>query len=174
MAISDENLRARVKKMSNWSSPGLDGLHAYWLKHLSSAHTRMASQMTECISTASIPTWMTTGKTHLIIKDPSKGMQPGNFRPITCLPSMWKLMTGIVSGTIYDHLLSQSLFPDEQKGSCSMSRGCKEQLLIDKLILKNCKRRKTNLHMVYIYYKKAYDRIPHSWNAYVFVRWTLR
>ena len=72
MAISDENLKARVRKMSNWSSPGLDGLHAYWLKHLSSAHTRMASQMTECISTASIPTWMTTGKTHLIIKDPVK------------------------------------------------------------------------------------------------------
>ena len=44
-----------------------------------------------------------------------------------------------------------------------MSMGCKEQLLIDKLMLKNCKRRKTNLHMVYIDYKKAYDRIPHSW-----------
>ena len=162
-AISDENLRARVKKMANWSSPGNDGLHAFWLKHLSSTHSRIAIQLQECITLASVPVWMTTGKTFLLVKDPDKGMLPGNFRPITCLPIMWKLLTGLLSGAIYDHLLSHSLFPDEQKGCRSMSRGCKEQLLIDKLILKNCKRRKTNLHMAFIDYKKAYDRIPHSW-----------
>ncbi len=31
------------------------------------------------------------------------------------------------------------------------------------MILKNCKRRKTNLSMAFIDYKKAYDKIPHSW-----------
>ena len=43
------------------------------------------------------------------------------------------------------------------------SGGCKEQLMIDKMILKICKRRKRNLFMTSIDYKKAYDRIPHSW-----------
>ena len=163
LAINEDNLRARVKKMTNWSSPGMDGLHAYWLKHITTAHARIASQMQDCILTSSIPAWMTTWKTHLIIKDPSKGLNPGNFRPITCLPNMWKLLTGIISVSIYNHLIFQGLFPEEQKGCRSLSRGCKEQLLIDKLILKNCKRRKTNLNMAYIDYKKAYDRIPHSW-----------
>ena len=163
LAISEDNLKARVKKMANWSSPGMDGLHAYWMKHLTNTHSRIASQMQDCILTSSVPAWMTSGKTHLIIKDPSKGFHPGNFRPITCLPNMWKLFTGIISVSVYNHITSQGLFPDEQKGCRSMSRGCKEQLLIDKLLLKNCKRRKTNLHMAYIDYKKAYDRIPHSW-----------
>lgn len=36
-------------------------------------------------------------------------------------------------------------------------------LLIDKMILKNCRRRKTGLGIVWVHYKKAYDMVPHSW-----------
>ena len=106
---------------------------------------------------------MTTGKTYLIQKDPKKGQVASNFRPITCLPIMWKLLTGIIADDIYQHLDLNGLFPDEQKGCKKDSRGCKEQLLIDKMILKNCKRRKTNLCMAFIDYRKAYDKVPHSW-----------
>ena len=55
------------------------------------------------------------------------------------------------------------LFKDEQKGCRKGSRGTKDQLLIDKAILKNCRRRLTNLSMAWIDYKKAYDMVPHSW-----------
>lgn len=41
------------------------------------------------------------------------------------------------------------------------SRGTKDQLLIDKMILKNCRRRKTGLVMVWVDYKNTYDMIPH-------------
>ena len=39
----------------------------------------------------------------------------------------------------------------------------KDQQLIDRMVLQNCKRRQTNLAMAYVDYKKAYDIIPHSW-----------
>ena len=52
---------------------------------------------------------------------------------------------------------------DEQKGCRKGSRGTKDQLLIDKAILKNCRRRLTNLSMPCIDFKKAYDMVPHSW-----------
>ena len=52
---------------------------------------------------------------------------------------------------------------DEQKGCRKGSRGTKDQLLVDKAILKNCRRRLTNLSMAWIDYKKAYDMVPHSW-----------
>ena len=42
-----------------------------------------------------IPKWMTTGKTILCQKDPDKGNAVDNYRSISCLPLMWKLMTGI-------------------------------------------------------------------------------
>ena len=34
---------------------------------------------------------------------------------------------------------------------------------IDKMVLRNCKRRMTNLCVAWIDYKKAYDMVPHSW-----------
>ena len=156
-------VRERLGKMANWKAAGPDGVHGYWLKHLKSLHIRIADQLNDCITSGQVPEWMTTGKTFLLIKDPAKGPIPSNYRPITCLPMVWKLMTGTVSEYIYKHLIENNLMPDEQKGCKKKSRGCKELLLIDKMILKNCKRRKTNLYMGYIDYRKAYDMVPHSW-----------
>ena len=42
-------------------------------------------------------------------------------------------------------------------------RGTKDQLLVDKTVLNDCKKRHTNLGMAWIDYKKAYDMIPHLW-----------
>ena len=58
---------------------------------------------------------MTQGRTVLIIKDPEKGTSPGNYRPMTCLPVMWKLLTGIISGEMYSFLDKEGLLPEEQK-----------------------------------------------------------
>ena len=35
--------------------------------------------------------------------------------------------------------------------------------MIDKAVIRNSKRRQTNLAMAWIDYKKAYDMVPHSW-----------
>ena len=54
---------------------------------------RLALEMNRCLQDAHVPEWMTKGKTTLIQKDPSKGTAPNNYRPITCLPMMWKILT---------------------------------------------------------------------------------
>ena len=38
-----------------------------------------------------------------------------------------------------------------------------DQLLIDKTVLKDCKKRHTNLSMAWIDYQKEYGFVPHSW-----------
>ena len=96
-------------------------------------------------------------------KDPVKGNYVENFRPITCLPLMWKLLTGIISEDMYCFMENENLLPEEQKGCRRKSRGTKDQLLIDKTILKDCRKRRTNLAMAWIDYRKAYDFVPHSW-----------
>ena len=35
--------------------------------------------------------------------------------------------------------------------------------MIDKMVMKNSKRRTTNLNVAWIDYTKAYDMVPHSW-----------
>ena len=47
------------------------------------------------------PDWLTTGKTALIMRDREIGDDVTNFRPITCLPLMWKIFTGILNVELY-------------------------------------------------------------------------
>ena len=41
--------------------------------------------------------WLTRGRTSLLQKDKSKGNVASNYRPITCLPLMWELLTGVIT-----------------------------------------------------------------------------
>ena len=63
---------------------------------------------------------------------------------------------------MYQHLERNGMLAGEQKGCRKRLRG-EDQLFADKAILKNCRRRMTNLSMAWIDYKKAYDSVPHSW-----------
>ena len=125
---------------------------------------RIASQLNELLnSRAEIPNWMITGKTILCQKDPERGNAVDNYRPITCFPLMWKLLTGMIFNALYEFMENSGKLPNEQKGCRRKSRGTKDQLLIDKTVLNDCRKRHTNLGMEWIDYKKAYDMVPHSW-----------
>ncbi|XP_053141804.1 uncharacterized protein LOC128340565 [Hemicordylus capensis] len=163
LIITPELISERAKKIKNWTAPGDDELHGFWLKHLTSLHKQLSKQFNHMLQGGDIEQWLTTGKTHLIMKDPAKGAVPSNYRPITCLPTMFKLLTGIIADEVMQNLLTNKQLPVEQKGNCPNTRGTKDQLLIDKMILENCKRRKTNLSVAWIDYKKAFNSLPHTW-----------
>jgi hypothetical protein len=76
---------------------------------------------------------------------------------------MWKTLTGLIAEQLYEHLENQNLIGEEQKGCRRGGRGTKEHLILDKVILRDCRARKTNLAMCWIDYQKAYDMLPHSW-----------
>ena len=86
-----------------------------------------------------------------------------NYRPIACLNLLLKLKTGIIFDKLYQHLENENLLLEEQKGCRHASRGTKDQLLIDKAAIRNCKKRKTNLNMAWVDFRKAYDMVPHVW-----------
>ena len=106
---------------------------------------------------------MTTGKTVFCQKDPAKGNAVDNYRPISCLPLMWKLIAGTISETVCMFLDETEMLPEEQKGCKRSSRGAKDQFPMDKTILADCKKRHKNLTMAWIDYKKAHNMVPHSW-----------
>ena len=163
LAIGVEEVKAGVRRMTNWKAPGPDGIQGFWFKKFSSLHGRMATGLQECLDQGRVPKWMTLGRTSLFMKDPRKGRAADNYRPIACLPLAWKLLTGIFAEKIYSHLEDKALLPDQQKGCRKNSRGTKDQLLIDKMVLRDARRGRKNLAMAWIDYKKAYDMVPHSW-----------
>ena len=159
--ITEQDLKYKTRQMKNWRAPGPDMLHAFWLKQLTSLHNRMAKQMNQLLEEGSHPEWLTKGTTVLIMKDPKQGAIPKNYRPITCLPTTWKLFSGIIAQKIQQHM--NKYMNKTQKGIGNGSRGTKHQLLIDKAVIQDSKHRQTNLAMAWIDYKKAYDSVPHSW-----------
>ena len=48
----------------------------------------------------------------------------------------------------------------EQKSGKNASRDTKDQLLIDNDVIRNCNRRKTNLKMTWVDFRKAYGMVP--------------
>ena len=73
----------------------------------------------------------------MLQKDKSKGNVASNYRPITCLSLMWKLLKGVMTDQIYSHLYQEKLLPEEQKRCRKGSTETNDLLYIDKAVIKN-------------------------------------
>nr|XP_026484151.1 uncharacterized protein LOC113392088 [Vanessa tameamea] len=162
ISIASEDVAAAVRSVPNWKSPGPDGLHSFWLKWLRSSHDCLASQFQSALESGSLPQFLTTGVTHLLHKSGS-ATDPKNYRPITCLPTVYKLLTSILRDKINSHIQNNSILSVSQNGCRGGSRGTKELLLIDMTISQQVRRFRKSLSTCWIDYKKAYDSVPHTW-----------
>ena len=87
-------------KAHNWISPGDDQIQNYWLKAFPATHGHITENFIAIIEEPEkAPDWLTTGVTYLIPKsEDSKEVR--NYRPITCLTTMYKTLTGITAKRI--------------------------------------------------------------------------
>ena len=128
----------------NWKSPANEQIQKYWLKAFPATHRLITKNFHAIIEEQEkAPDWLTAGITYLIPK-PGDGKEAKNYRPITCLTTMYKTLTRIRAKRTSTHLEEQSLLPAEQKGYHPGSKGCKDQLMISKTIYEDCRRRNKN------------------------------
>ncbi|CAK1582734.1 unnamed protein product [Parnassius mnemosyne] len=160
--ITPDDVAEAVRGAPNWKSQGLDGLHHYWLKGFVVCRAVLARQFQEVLDQTSLPSLFTTGITHLVPKD-RDSTDPNKYRPITCLPSIYKTLTSTLSARITRHLDSNQVMSRAQNECRGGGRGTKEPLLIDAVIGKVVKRNRQNLSAAWIDYKKAFDSVPHTW-----------
>ena len=133
-------MKMQCRKISLWKAPGPDGVQEFWLKKLTLLHERKVVQLDDILNCRiTLPGWMTFGRTVLCLKDPTKENAEDNYRPISWLLPMWKLLTGIIAQNTYNFLEVNNVMAEEQKGCQKNSRGTKDQLLIDKTIERDCK-----------------------------------
>ena len=161
--ISKEEVSQALKKSHKWKSPGCDKIPNFWLNTFTNAHSDHEKMFNKVIlEPDSAPSWFTKGITYLHPKS-NETENPKNYRPITCLSTLYKILTSIITERTYSFLDANNILPTEQKGCKKGSYGCKDQLLIDKMILENCKSNSRNLSTAWIDYKKAFDSVPHDW-----------
>ena len=118
--MKKEDIKIMVQKhpaifsgMSNWKTPGPDGVQGFWFIRMTNLHDQLAKYLQVCLSTAIVLLWMKKGITVLIMKDSKKGGVASNYRSIACLHIMWKTLTGITEDEIYGHLTRISLLQNE-------------------------------------------------------------
>jgi hypothetical protein len=103
-------------KVHNWKSPGNDQIQNYWLKAFPAIHRHITKKNFNAIieEPGKARDWLTTGVTYLIPKS-GDSKEVRNYRPNTCLTTMYITQTGIAK-RISTHLEEQSLLPAEKKG----------------------------------------------------------
>ena len=91
-------------------------------------HSRQTSIRNE-MPTRSTRTRIDDQRKYLIDPEgPNQKNPPNNYRPIICLPMMWKIWTGQIREKINYSIKSRGLFPKEQKG-CRKGPSCTGELL---------------------------------------------
>ena len=152
-----EELGVNITRAANWKSPGPDKLPNFWIKQFTSLHTPMAKAYSQIVQDPLLtPEW-------LVLPKKEATWIPKNYRPIACLPTILKIQTSVITDRLYSHLEKESIMTPEQRGGKKDFYGCKDQLMINNVILENCKKKKKNLSTAWIDYKKAFDSVHHSW-----------
>ena len=154
--LKKDNIWKCIRKKRDWTSPGKDKITNFWLKTLCSIHEGLAIAISEMINKElPLPSWLVEGRTILIPKNDNPGAS--EYQPITCLNVMYKAITGTIKELLPSHLLQV-----DQRGGRVDTKGCIDNLLIDKTVAEDAKINHKNLSMVWIDIKKAFDSVSHE------------
>jgi hypothetical protein len=146
LIIDLDDVKCAIKKTLNWKAPGPDKVQNYWIKYFTATHTHITNALNHIIRNPhDMPNFLTQGITYLKPKD-NDTINPSKYRPITCLPTIYKLLTSIISHKINTHISTNKIIAEEQKGCSKGSMGCKEQLIIDTEIHNQVKQKHRNLY----------------------------
>jgi len=115
--VSEKDVTEALRTTLNWKTPGRDQIVNFWLKQLTATHKHIAALFNKLIEEDQIPEWLTARVTFLIPKNKNTD-NPKNYRPVTCLPTIYKLFTSIISRRMQKYMEDENLMPKEQKGCC--------------------------------------------------------
>ena len=103
--ICAKDVAEALRTTLNRIVPGRDQIPYFWLKQLTATHRRIAAIFNKLIEEDQIPEWLTAGVNFLIPKKENTENSK-NYRPVTCLPNMYKLITSVISRRMQKYILT--------------------------------------------------------------------
>lgn len=154
-----------VKKAKPFRAPGPDGIPNILWKKIGPANKWLFKWVSEK-GRRKFPKWLTKGRVILLPKagDLSK---PENYRPIACLNTCYKLISGYYCETLWEHLQKNKILPENQMALRRNTWGCTHASVLDRTIIAAAKHRNRGLYAAWIDYAKAFDSVPHKYLRYV-------
>ncbi|KAK6019317.1 reverse transcriptase [Ostertagia ostertagi] len=171
--LTEDAWKTLFTKVRPWKATGPDGIQGFWWKHLPEARLRLTSWCLRALRQPrkSIPNWLCQGRVVLIPKkrgDPNT-LGPGDFRPIACLNTCYKILTGMMAEHISKVVGDR--FPGSQVALRKGVWGCTHAQILDQTIVKDAERHKNELHMLWVDMTKAYDSLRHGAIKWAVKQW---
>ncbi|KAK6017286.1 hypothetical protein OSTOST_17195, partial [Ostertagia ostertagi] len=162
--LTEEAWRTLFSKVKPWKATGPDGIQGFWWKHLPEARLQLKRWCLRAMRQPrdSIPTWLCQGRVVLIPKrkgNPSP-LEPADFRPIACLNTCYKILTGMMA--VHISAAVGDRFPGSQVALRKGVWGCTHAQIIDQTVVKDAERSKQELHMLWVDMTKAFDSLRHG------------
>ena len=114
--ICEKDVAESLRTTLNWKAPGRDQIPNFWLKHLTATHRHIAAIFNKSIEENQIPEWLTAGVNFLIPKNENTE-NPKNCRPVTCLPTMYRLITSVICRRSKNIWMMKILYQKNKKGA---------------------------------------------------------
>ena len=141
----------------------MDKITNFWISSLFKGHEKLVSLLPEIVEFPDkAPKWLSEGISYLSPKTKDT-KNPKNYRPIICLTATYKLLTSILTERTYTFMENDKAFPLKQKGFKRGSYGCKDQLLMNKMLPEHFKSKHRNISMAWIDYRKVFNSVSHNW-----------
>ena len=160
-AFTEAHLQSALKHMQPWKGTGWDRVYTYWFKFMTSLHDLLIDGFNDYLDGTSTPAWFTHGRTVMIPKNGSQPKQPGDMRPINCMPVAYKILTSMLERELRQHL--EPYLKEEQQGCRSHKFGTLHQLITDRVVGEQMHKQKADYSVAYLDFSKAFDSMTHTW-----------
>ena len=152
-----------INKMRNRSAPSpFDQVNVIMLKKCPILKTAVHAVIKECFRQSIIPICWKRALTILIYKK-GDSTDPGNFRPITLQPVMYKVLSSVVRNRLYSFMTKNHILDTStQKGFIQHCDGVTEHTEMLSYILSESKRYQRSIAIAALDLKNAFGEINHN------------
>ncbi|CAI2738740.1 unnamed protein product [Dicrocoelium dendriticum] len=150
----------KLLSLREHSSPGADNIRPKALKAVANKLAEPLSQFFQrCFDEQRVPTMWKCGIITPIFKGGSRS-DPANYRPVTLLPVLAKVMEAVVAEALMDYLEKCNILVVEQHGF-RQHRSCTTNLLIARGSWTEVADDGVGVDVIYLDFSKAFDRLDH-------------
>lgn len=160
--ISQDELHIAIKKLSNRKAPGIDGIPNEIFKAISIKYkAKLLGMINEIFNYCKVPEEWCKIIVNPIYKKGDKN-DPGNYRPISLVPTGLKLVTSILSSRLQQWSENEDKISEFQVGF-KKGIGTQEQIFtLTTVIQSKLKERSGKLFVAYLDLKAAFDSPDHD------------
>lgn len=160
--VTEDEVRAAVKRGKNMKAPGNDAIFNLVLKKLSGkAFRHLAAIFSRCFEEKYFPTRWKIGKVIPIPKPGKDPTAPTSYRPITLLSAVSKLLERLILQRLMAHVEEHNIIVPVQFGFRRGHSTVHQLVRVENTILRN-KALSNNTAMVLLDVEKAFDNVWHD------------